>query len=72
MARTGPGPVATLGFGVGYLLAAVALLLQELDLLTLQWSIVLPVILMSVGVIVVASAFIGAHRSVRSGAPHHP
>ena len=67
MTRTGPGPVAALGFGVGFLLAAVALVLQELDLATLRWSVVLPLILMAVGLVVVLSAFLGAHRSAHSG-----
>jgi hypothetical protein len=30
-----------LGFGLGYILAGTALLLPELDLLTLRWSFVL-------------------------------
>lgn len=67
MTRNGPGAVAVLGFGVGYLLAALALLLQEFDVLTLQWSVVLPMILMATGLVVVLSAFVGAHRTVGSG-----
>lgn len=67
MTRTGPGPVAAVGFGVGFLLAALALLLQEFDLLSLQWSVVLPLILMAVGLVVVLSAFVGAHRTAGSG-----
>jgi cytochrome c oxidase subunit IV len=67
MTRTGPGPVAALGFGVGFVLAALALLLQEFDVLTLRWSVVLPLIVMAVGLVVVLSALIGAHRNTHSG-----
>lgn len=54
-----------LGFGVGYSLAGIALLLQELGALTLRWSFVLPLILLVVGLVVLASGLLGAHRTAR-------
>ena len=41
------GGAAAAGFGLTFLLAGIALLLQELGLLTLQWSLVLPLTLVS-------------------------
>jgi len=43
------GAATALGFGIAHLLAGTALLLQELDLLTLNWSYLLPLILIPVG-----------------------
>ncbi len=63
MNRQGTGAAAAAGFGVGFLLSGSALLLQELDLLTLRWSFVLPLIVITVGVSVVLSGVVGAHRS---------
>ena len=68
MNRQGTGAAAAAGFGVGFLLAGAALLLQELDLLTLRWSFVLPLIVITVGVAVVLSGVVGAHRSRPSAA----
>jgi membrane-bound ClpP family serine protease len=66
MSNHDQGAGAAAGFGVGFLLAGTALLLQELDLLTLRWSLLLPLIVMLTGVAVVFSGFMGAHRSRRS------
>jgi|GEM_PF-3355377 len=62
MTRHRPGAVAALGFGLGFLLAGVALLLQELDLLAMRWTYVLPIILLIVGAVILLSGFVGAHR----------
>lgn len=59
------GSVATLALGLGYLLAGGALLLQELDLLTLRWTYVLPLILLTVGVVLLGSGLLSAHRWTR-------
>ena len=63
MNSQGTGAAAAAGFGVGFLLAGAALMLQELDLLTLRWSFVLPLIVITAGVAVVLSGVVGAHRS---------
>jgi hypothetical protein len=63
MNRHGTGAAAAAGFGVGFLLAGAALLLQELDLLTLRWSFVLPLIVIAAGAAVLLSGVVGAHRS---------
>src|SRR6188508_44772 len=55
MNRHGTGAAAAAGFGVAFLLVGCALLLQELDLLTLRWSFVLPLIVITAGVAVVLS-----------------
>lgn len=55
-----------LGAGLGFLLAGVSLLLQELGLLALRWSTVLPAILVAVGVVTVVAGAAGA-RSRRPG-----
>ena len=72
MNRYGTGAAAAAGFGVGFLLAGSALVLQELDLLTLRWSFVLPLIVITVGVAVVLSGVVGAHRSRPSAAAPAP
>lgn len=66
MTRNRAGSVAALGFGLAFLLAGVALLLQELELLTLRWNYVLPLILLVVGAVVLLSGFVGAHRERRA------
>lgn len=60
------GALAALAFGLGYLLAGGALLLQELDLLTLRWTYVLPLILLIVGVVLLGSGLLSAHRWTHS------
>jgi cyanate permease len=52
--------------GLGYLLAGAALLLQELDRLTLRWTYLLPLILLTVGVVVLVTGLRSAHRSASS------
>ena len=66
MNRAEHGAASAVGFGVAYLLAGTALLLQELDLLTLNWSYLLPLILITVGAAVLISGLLGAHRSSRT------
>lgn len=51
-----------------YVLAGVALLLQELGLLVLRWSVVAPMILLAVGSVLVVTGTVGAHRA-RAAAP---
>jgi cytochrome c oxidase subunit IV len=48
---------------VAFVLAGIALLLQELDLLALRWSLILPLIVITAGLVVVFSGLVGAHRS---------
>ena len=60
------GAAVAAGFGAGFLLAGAVLLLQELGLLTMRWSLVLPLIVTIVGVVVVFSGIIGAHHARRS------
>ncbi|MFC4944921.1 hypothetical protein [Pseudonocardia sp. GCM10023141] len=55
-------PAPVLGAGLAILLGGVALLLQELDLLTLRWSLVLPVILVVVGLVVALAGVAGTAR----------
>jgi hypothetical protein len=56
---------AALGYGLAFLLAGAALLLQELELLTLRWTYVLPLILLIVGAAVLLSGFVQARRDTR-------
>jgi len=55
-------PAAGIGFGVGFILAGVLLLLQELALPITRWPFVLPLILSTVGVLVLISGFARIHR----------
>ncbi len=59
------GGAAAAGFGLTFVLIGTALLLQELGLLTLRWSLVLPLIVLGVGLVVLVSGLVGAHRSTR-------
>ena len=56
-------PAAVLGAGLGFLLLGTVFLLQELDLLTLSWSVVVPALLVLVGAVTVLGGLAGAHRS---------
>lgn len=58
-----PGAAVAAGFGVAFLLAGVALLLQEWQLLTLRWSYVLPLVVAAVGLVVLITGLTGAHRA---------
>ena len=55
-------PAAAMGFGLGFMLAGVLLLLQDLWLPTAPWSFVLPLILVLVGVLVLISGLARIHR----------
>jgi hypothetical protein len=64
------GVATTIGFGVGFLFAGIALLLQELAMVSLRWSFVLPVIVATVGLAVLLTGLIGAHRAPQPAADH--
>jgi hypothetical protein len=51
-----------MGFGFGFMLAGVLLLLQDLALPTARWSFVLPLILVVVGALVLIYGLTGVHR----------
>ncbi len=55
-------PAIVAGAGAGFVLAGAALLLQELGLLVTSWSLLLPLILVTIGLIVAVSGAAGAHR----------
>ena len=55
-------PGAAIGFGAGFILAAVLLLLEELALPDTRWPFVLPLILAAVGVLVLSSGIARIHR----------
>ena len=59
MNSTNHGAATAPGFGIAYLLAGTALLLRELDLLTLNWSYLLALILITVGAAVLLSRLLG-------------
>jgi hypothetical protein len=63
MNRRTHGTATTLGYGLLFVLAGSALLLQELDRLTIRWTFVLPLILTAVGAAVLISGLAGAHHS---------
>ncbi|HEY7814604.1 MAG TPA: hypothetical protein VIC62_15275 [Nakamurella sp.] len=54
-----------LGFGLFFVLAGIALLLQELELLVLRWTYVLPAMVVTVGVALLMSGIAQAHRAHR-------
>lgn len=56
MNNHGPGAAVAAGLGVSFVLSGIALLLQELGLLTLHWSLVLPVVLTATGLVVMVTA----------------
>ncbi|MBW0119266.1 hypothetical protein [Pseudonocardia abyssalis] len=56
-------PAPVLGAAAGFLLAGLALFLQELDLLSLRWSMVLPSIVITTGLVTLFAGAVGAHRS---------
>ena len=64
-------PAAAMGFGFGFMLAGVLLLLQDLALPTARWSFVLPLILVVVGALVLISGFTGIHRLRRPAVDKH-
>jgi len=65
MSNHRPGAAVAAGCGVSFVLTGIALLLQELGLLTLHWSLVLPVVLMATGLVVLVTGLAGAHRAQR-------
>ncbi len=66
MSNRDPGVPVAIGFGTCFVLAGSFLLLQELDLATLRWTYVLPVIVVAVGLSVLLSGLVQAHRERRS------
>ncbi|HEY5879462.1 MAG TPA: hypothetical protein VIU11_11155 [Nakamurella sp.] len=64
-------PVA-LGFGLFFVLAGIALVLQELELLVLRWTYVLPAIVMAVGLALLMSGITQAHRAHRGTMTNTP
>lgn len=65
MSRPDPGAPVALGFGLFFVLAGIALVLQELELLVLRWAYVLPAIVVAVGVALLMSGIAQAHRAHR-------
>jgi hypothetical protein len=63
MNRRTHGAATTLGYGLLFVLAGSALLLQEFDWLTIRWTFVLPLILTAVGASVLISGLAGAHHA---------
>lgn len=55
----------TLGTGLGFVLAGVLLLLQELGMLTVGWDVALPAVLLAVGAVTALSGLAGAARARR-------
>jgi hypothetical protein len=55
-------PAAAMGFGVGFTLAGALLLLQEFALPDTRWVFVLPLILATVGLLVLSSGLARIHR----------
>lgn len=55
----------TVAAALTFLLAGGALLLQELDALSVGWGVVLPLVLVVVGVVTVAAGLADAHRHAR-------
>lgn len=74
MSRPRRDALPALGFGLGYFLAGAALLAQELNLLTLRWAFVLPLIFMAVGIVIVVSSLLAAEVSAqpKTQHQHHP
>ena len=65
MAETGRS-AAALGFGLAYCLAAVALLVQALDLAPVPWRLVVPAILVLCGLVVLLSGMVDGRAGRRS------
>ena len=66
MSRHDTGAPVALGAGLFFVFAGIALLLQELDVLALRWTYVLPLIVMAVGIGVLVSGITQAHRAHRA------
>ena len=60
------GPIV-LGIGLLFLLTGAALLMQELDVLTLRWSYLLPIIVVTAGLAILISGVLLAHRTTSGG-----
>lgn len=71
MSRDAGAPLA-LGAGVLFVLTGAALLLQELGVLALRWTYVLPIIVVAVGAAVLLSGVLMAHRGQRDGLARQP
>lgn len=61
-ARAPVHTAAVLGAGVAAVLAGVALLLQALGALAVGWDVVLPLVLVTVGIVTAAAGVAGAAR----------
>jgi hypothetical protein len=58
--------------GLAFGLLGTALLLQELGLLAMRWSVVVPLVLLAVGVLLLVSGVLGSQRtSGTTSAPPH-
>jgi hypothetical protein len=62
---------AAMGFGFGFTLAGVLLLLQDVALPAARWPSVLPLVLALVGVLVLILGLTGIHRLRRPGVDKH-
>jgi hypothetical protein len=56
-------PAMTLAAGLAFVLLGAALLLQELGLLAVSWSVVVPGVLVAAGLTMAGAGVVGAHRS---------
>lgn len=56
-------PTVAAAFGLAFALLGAALLLQEMGLLALRWSVVVPLVMLAVGVLLLFSGLVGAHRT---------
>lgn len=56
------GAFAAVGFGVTFCLAGLVLLLQELEVVQLRWSIVAPILVLIIGIVVVSSGVIMSRK----------
>jgi hypothetical protein len=64
-------PAAAIGFGFGFTLAGVLLLLQDVALPAARWPSVLPLVLALVGVLMLIVGLTAFHRLRRAGVDKH-
>lgn len=58
--------------GIGYLIAGVALLLQELGMATVPWSLVVPLVLLAAGIALLVTARPGGEGRSERGRESRP